>query len=266
MESIKSKASLQSKRSFIEMDETSLEQSKKSIRRYKPSIQKSLAMCVILDFLPRKMALHMQVLSKRMYTQILPSYFRSVPMSNKAPFCLFQFEAPLGFRLLKADDDGWRQIELTATVVDKYGRVDTEVLKSYRGFKVVPVSRRAPRFYVIGGIAEKAVDRNSVAAKKGIHIDTSPCFEYYGSGGKLVKRADMTSQRQYVTAAVVSDQIYCLGGKGKFVMFKTIEKYLIAEDRWVEIRTQLNYARYFGSCCQFQDRYIYIFGGTSDTD
>ena len=49
-------------------------------------------------------------------------------------------------------------------------------------------------------------------------------------------------------------------------MFKTIEKYLIDEDRWVEIRTQLNYARYFGSCCQFQGRYIYIFGGTSDTD
>lgn len=128
------------------------------------------------------------------------------------------------------------------------------------------MSSRAPRFYVIGGIAEKATEAASTASKKGIHIETSPCFEYYGSGAKLVKRADMTTQRQYVTATVVADQIYCLGGKGKFVMFKTIEKYLIAEDRWVEIRTQLNYARYFGSCCQFQGRFIYIFGGTSDTD
>lgn len=89
MESIKSKTSLASKRSFIDMDETSVHQSKKAHHRHKPSIQKSLAMCVILDFLPRRMALQMQVLSKRMYTQILPSYFRSVPMPNKAPFCLF---------------------------------------------------------------------------------------------------------------------------------------------------------------------------------
>jgi len=61
-----------------------------------------------------------------------------------------------------------------------------------------------------------------------------------------------------------SEEIYCIGGKAKFVMLKTIEKYRVVEDRWVEIKTQLNYARYFPTCTAFEERLIYIFGQLTD--
>ena len=57
-----------------------------------------------------------------------------------------------------------------------------------------------------------------------------------------------------------SPQIYCIGGKGKFLLFKTIEKFIVSENRWVEVKMQLNYSRYFPSCCQFNNTFIYIFG------
>jgi hypothetical protein len=62
------------------------------------------------------------------------------------------------------------------------------------------------------------------------------------------------------TVAMCRQEIYCIGGKGKFVMYKTIEKYLIGNNQWEEVKIQLNYPRYFPSCCQFKDRFIYIFG------
>lgn len=46
------------------------------------------------------------------------------------------------------------------------------------------------------------------------------------------------------------------------VLFKTIEKYLVDEDTWVELKMQLNYPRQFSSCCSFEDQFIYVFGGT----
>ena len=64
----------------------------------------------------------------------------------------------------------------------------------------------------------------------------------------------------YPGSICYSPFIYGIGGKGKFVMYKTIEKYIVSQDRWIQIKTQLNHARYFPSCCQFEEKYIYIFG------
>ena len=37
----------------------------------------------------------------------------------------------------------------------------------------------------------------------------------------------MKSQRQYMAAQVHGDHIYAIGGKGKFVQYKTIEKFYV---------------------------------------
>ena len=106
-----------------------------------------------------------------------------------------------------------------------------------------------------------------------IKIDKSPCFELYGCASKLVRRASLKSQRQFMGGIVIepkskhgfceSSIIYCIGGKGKFVSVNSIEKYLVSAlsfkesgdgdfkstDRWVEIKMQLNYSKFFPSCC-----------------
>lgn len=67
--------------------------------------------------------------------------------------------------------------------------------------------------------------------------------------------------------AISGREVYCIGGKAKMqVMFKTIEKYVFNENRWMEIKTQLNYTRQFCSCVCFEDKFIYIFGGSKDTE
>src|SRR4051812_29670439 len=47
---------------------------------------------------------------------------------------------------------------------------------------------------------------------------------------------------------------------------KTIEKYDIDIDQWTELSIQLNYERAFGMAIGFKNRYIYIIGGSSNTD
>lgn len=47
---------------------------------------------------------------------------------------------------------------------------------------------------------------------------------------------------------------------------KSIEKYDIDRDEWQELKVQLNYERAFGSAIGFGNRYIYIIGGTTNTD
>jgi hypothetical protein len=61
-----------------------------------------------------------------------------------------------------------------------------------------------------------------------------------------------------------SQQIYCIGGKGKFLTFKSIEKYWVGTDCWTELKIQLNHTRYFPSCTKFRERLIYIFGQLSE--
>ena len=41
----------------------------------------------------------------------------------------------------------------------------------------------------------------------------------------------------YPKSICLSQNIYCIGGKSKFVMLKQIDKYIVSEDKWVEIRT-----------------------------
>lgn len=61
--------------------------------------------------------------------------------------------------------------------------------------------------------------------------------------------------------------IYAIGGKTPHgVCLKTIEKYDIELDEWIQIRTQLNYSRVFASSICFRNRFLYVFSGTVDTE
>lgn len=47
---------------------------------------------------------------------------------------------------------------------------------------------------------------------------------------------------------------------------KMIEMYDIERDEWKEVRMQLNYGRAFCSSIPLGSRFIYILGGTTDTE
>ena len=58
-------------------------------------IFRSLAFHVILDFLPKRAAVKMQILCRKLYDDIIPQYFKQIPMPinpkfNK--FCHFDFD------------------------------------------------------------------------------------------------------------------------------------------------------------------------------
>ena len=65
-----------------------------------------------------------------------------------------------------------------------------------------------------------------------------------------------------------------IGGRGnqdlvEFEQFKrsqrTVERYDIERDRWLELKTELNEGRYHSTACMIQERYIYVFGGFKTT-
>ena len=49
-------------------------------------------------------------------------------------------------------------------------------------------------------------------------------------------------------------------------MIKSIEKYDIERNEWGVIKMQLNYERSFSSAIAFENRFIYIVGGTTNTE
>jgi N-acetylneuraminic acid mutarotase len=67
--------------------------------------------------------------------------------------------------------------------------------------------------------------------------------------------------------------LYAIGGKrmydgnrGPICQQKTIERYDVERDEWVEIKMQLTYGRAFSSAITFSNRYIYVVGGSTNTD
>ncbi|CDW74752.1 kelch motif family protein [Stylonychia lemnae] len=70
----------------------------------------------------------------------------------------------------------------------------------------------------------------------------------------------------YYQNRVKHQYLYAIGGKGINVVMKSIEKYDIERDEWSELKIQLNNERAFASALSFANRYIYIIGGTTNTD
>lgn len=46
---------------------------------------------------------------------------------------------------------------------------------------------------------------------------------------------------------------------------RTVERYDIEKDRWLQLRTELNEGRYHATACIMNDRFIYVFGGFKTT-
>lgn len=57
-----------------------------------------------------------------------------------------------------------------------------------------------------------------------------------------------------------------LGGKSLIEGLKSIERYDIERDEWVQVKMQLTYGRSFLSTVTFGNRYIYVVGGTTQSD
>lgn len=85
----------------------------------------------------------------------------------------------------------------------------------------------------------------------------------------------MHTCRAYFADAQRNDRfIYVIGGRGnqdlvEFEQFKlsqrTMERYDIDRDRWLQLQTQLWEGRYHATACMLQNRYIYVFGGFKTT-
>lgn len=100
-------------------------------------------------------------------------------------------------------------------------------------------------------------------------------YEYILKKNVLKERKFMHTCRAYFADAQRDDRyIYAIGGRGnqnlvEFEQFKrsqrTLERYDIEKDRWLELRTELNEGRYHSSACMLQNRFIYVFGGFKTT-
>lgn len=60
--------------------------------------------------------------------------------------------------------------------------------------------------------------------------------------------------------------LYVIGGKSYVQRYKAIEKYDVERNEWSKVRMQLNHERVNPSTITFGNRYIYVIGGTLDTD
>mmetsp|Transcript_33569 Transcript_33569/g.51629 ORF Transcript_33569/g.51629 Transcript_33569/m.51629 type:complete len:179 (-) Transcript_33569:126-662(-) len=178
-------------------------------------MQKTLAMFVILDFLPPKIALQMQALSHRMYDSILPQYLYwctiaedktssqtlgsnflnfSEDSDNYSQLVIMapasQFDTDLSWkvqgRVVVWDPEFARHVQADR---DNFSRYKTH-LKAFRGFKFVYSNQKGSKIYVCGGILS---EEKSESESKGFHIGTSPCFEIQAGGRRILRRANMTT-------------------------------------------------------------------------
>jgi hypothetical protein len=60
--------------------------------------------------------------------------------------------------------------------------------------------------------------------------------------------------------------LYIIGGKSYIQRYKTIEKFDVERNEWSEVKIKLNHDRVNPSTLTFSNRYIYVLGGTLDTD
>ena len=59
--------------------------------------------------------------------------------------------------------------------------------------------------------------------------------------------------------------IYVIGGRNQYLQLKTIERYDIGVDRWIEIRTQLNEIEIKENFSTIQGgHHVYIFGSNEN--
>jgi hypothetical protein len=103
-------------------------------------------------------------------------------------------------------------------------------------------------------------------------LESSP--DYLKQLSSLKSACSTTSEIQpFYSPHTKVQYLYAIGGKslydgkkGPICQLKTIERYDIERNEWVEIRTQLTYGRTFSSAITFSHRYIYVIGGSTGTD
>ena len=137
-----------------------------------------------------------------------------------------------------------------------YNQVKISPALKTKGFKTVITNNRF-RAFLMGG------------------ANSNQNYEYILKRNVLKERKFMHTCRSYFADAQRNDRfIYAIGGRGnqnlvEYEQFKrsqrTVERYDIERDRWLQLRTELNEGRYHSSACMLNERFIYVFGGFKTT-
>ena len=139
-------------------------------------------------------------------------------------------------------------------------------VSSFRHYRCITVGSRV---YYVGGVLtatkqasalKRTGDCISWSAEDGTLWPTSPCLEMFGCQMLFRTCANLISQRcspavclfdplmpsDFQTCSDAtwklperSKAIYALGGRNAYLQHRTIERYNLGEDRWVEVKTQL---------------------------
>jgi hypothetical protein len=130
-----------------------------------------------------------------MYNFILPKYLRSCPSKEDLTFPLFDFGES---NVMNLRNSNWVQSHHKVRVVNE-SYEETVQMKSLRGYKMVRFSNR---IYICGGVEELEQEDSG---NKGIL--KSPCFQFCTNSSLMIRKSDMTSQRQYMAVIGIQPSI-----------------------------------------------------------
>lgn len=77
---------------------------------------------------------------------------------------------------------------------------------------------------------------------------------------ELITRASMNESRNAHAIVLCKGNVYVLGGFSGKQRLSSVEKYLVKEDKWMQM-TPMKDKRHYLSACAINDEFIYAFGG-----
>jgi hypothetical protein len=83
---------------------------------------------------------------------------------------------------------------------------------------------------------------------------------YMTQKNELLTRAAMNESRNAHSITLCKGSVYVLGGFSGKQRLNSVEKYNIAEDKWVQVAPMKD-KRHYLSACSINDEFIYAFGG-----
>eukprot|EP00347_Sterkiella_histriomuscorum_P014707 403359858 len=258
-----------------------------------PNMTKSQCINTILEYMPPQYLLLLQIISKRFYNFIIPTFVQNVNIPQAPQFIAIDQKNKEIKTFVVGDtlnpERKWQNI-----ISNPHQLEEESQLYNYSGLKLVSTSEFGGKYFLCGGYQNPAQSTQS------------PCFEIRSN--QILRKSDMRNMRTYFSLVcltkyeklqqdleseelkedsniqVISQErselaqefsypthlktqyLYAIGGRGQKIVMKTIERYDINLDQWTQLKVQLNYERAFGSAIVFKNRFIYIIGGSSTSE
>src|SRR4051812_30489563 len=76
----------------------------------------------------------------------------------------------------------------------------------------------------------------------------------------MINKAPLIENRNAHSITICKGNPYVLGGFSGKTRLNSVEKYLVQEDRWVQVAPMKD-KRHYLSACAINDEFIYVFGG-----